>query len=57
VIGPLTEPESPTDLAFHLVIPSLPGFGFPGPTTGRGWNTYRTARAWAQLMERLGYDR
>ena len=57
VIGPLTEPASPDDPAFHLVIPSLPGFGFSGPTTGRGWNTFRTARAWAQLMERLGYDR
>jgi epoxide hydrolase len=35
---------------FHLVIPSLPGFGFSGPTTERGWNRYRTARAWAELM-------
>jgi pimeloyl-ACP methyl ester carboxylesterase len=42
---------------FHLVIPSLPGFGFSGPTRERGWNRYRTARAWAALMERLGYDR
>jgi epoxide hydrolase len=57
VIGPLTEPASPDDPAFHLVIPSLPGFGFSGPATGRGWSTFRTARAWAQLMERLGYDR
>src|SRR5215216_5210097 len=42
---------------FDLVIPSLPGFGFSGPTTERGWNRYRTARAWAELMKRLGYDR
>lgn len=41
---------------FHLVIPSLPGFGFSGPTKERGWNRYRTARAWAELMRRLGYD-
>jgi pimeloyl-ACP methyl ester carboxylesterase len=57
VIGPLTEPQSPDEPAFHLVIPSLPGFGFSGPTTEAGWGTLRTARAWAQLMERLGYDR
>jgi len=59
VIGPLTDPRShggdPAD-AFHLVIPSLPGFGFSGPTTEKGWNRYRTARAWAELMHRLGYD-
>jgi epoxide hydrolase len=42
---------------FHLVIPSLPGFGFSGPTMERGWNRYRTARAWAELMRRLGYER
>jgi epoxide hydrolase len=42
---------------FHLILPSLPGFGFSGPTTERGWNRYRTARAWAALMKRLGYDR
>ena len=41
---------------FHLVIPSLPGFGFFGPTRERGWSRYRTARAWAELMKRLGYD-
>ncbi len=60
VIGPLTDPRShggdPAD-AFHLVIPSLPGFGFSGPTTEKGWNRYRTAKAWAELMRRLGYDR
>ncbi|MEV6215041.1 epoxide hydrolase family protein [Nocardia sp. NPDC051833] len=57
VITPLTEPESAADPAFHLVIPSLPGFGFSGPTRSTGWNRYRTARAWAELMARLGYER
>ncbi|MET8862658.1 epoxide hydrolase family protein [Nonomuraea sp. NPDC004580] len=60
VIGPLTDPRAlggdPED-AFHLVIPSLPGFGFSGPTKERGWDRYRVARAWAELMRRLGYDR
>ncbi|GAB3893656.1 epoxide hydrolase [Kibdelosporangium lantanae] len=54
VIGPLTEdPANP----FHLVIPSLPGFGFSGPTNEPGWTTDRIARAWAELMRRLGYVR
>jgi hypothetical protein len=57
VIGPLTEPASADDPAFHLVIPSLPGFGFSGPTRSGGWGTRRTARAWVELMSRLGYDR
>ncbi|MFG3703525.1 epoxide hydrolase family protein [Micromonospora sp. NPDC047670] len=60
VIGPLTDPRAhgghPAD-AFHLVIPSIPGFGFSGPTRERGWNRFRVARAWAELMRRLGYDR
>jgi pimeloyl-ACP methyl ester carboxylesterase len=42
---------------FHVVVPSLPGFGFSGPTTEKGWNRYRTAKAWAELMRRLGYER
>jgi pimeloyl-ACP methyl ester carboxylesterase len=49
--------EPLTAAGFDLVIPSLPGFGFSGPTTGRGWGTARTARAWAELMSRLGYER
>jgi pimeloyl-ACP methyl ester carboxylesterase len=57
VIAPLTEPDAADDPAFHLVIPSLPGFGFSGPTRSAGWNRYRTARAWATLMARLGYER
>ena len=60
LIGPLTDPRAsggdPTD-AFHVVIPSLPGFGFSGPTHERGWNRYRTARAWVELMRWLGYER
>ncbi|WP_262282848.1 epoxide hydrolase family protein [Micromonospora sp. MA102] len=60
VIGPLTDPRAhggdPAD-AFHLVIPSVPGFGFSGPTRERGWNRHRVARAWAELMRRLGYER
>jgi epoxide hydrolase len=59
VIGPLTDPRAhggdPAD-AFDLVIPSLPGHGFSGPTHQAGWTTGRTAAAWAQLMARLGYD-
>jgi epoxide hydrolase len=57
VIAPLTSPDSADDPAFHLVIPSLPGFGFAGPTRSAGWNRHRTARAWAELMSRLGYQR
>jgi len=60
VIEPLTNPRAhggdPAD-AFHLVIPSVPGFGFSGPTNERGWNRYRVAKAWAELMRRLGYER
>jgi pimeloyl-ACP methyl ester carboxylesterase len=46
-----------TDPAFHVVAPSLPGFGFSGPTRERGWGVRRIARAWAELMRRLGYER
>ncbi|MDT0331568.1 epoxide hydrolase family protein [Nocardiopsis lambiniae] len=60
LIGPLTDPRShggdPAD-AFHVVIPSLPGFGFSGPVSDTGWNVKRIARAWAELMDRLGYER
>ncbi|MDP5227426.1 MULTISPECIES: epoxide hydrolase family protein [Arthrobacter] len=57
IIGPLTEPEDPSAPAFDVVIPSLPGFAFSGPTRSTGWNRYRTAAAWAELMARLGYER
>lgn len=60
VIGPLTDPAAhggdPAD-AFHVVVPSLPGFGFSGPVADDGWTTARIARAWDELMRRLGYDR
>ncbi|MGO4716636.1 epoxide hydrolase family protein [Bradyrhizobium sp. 2TAF24] len=60
VIAPLTDPTayggSASD-AFHLVIPSLPGYGFSGKPTAPGWTPVRIARAWATLMERLGYTR
>jgi pimeloyl-ACP methyl ester carboxylesterase len=60
LIEPLTDPRAhggdPAD-AFDVVIPSLPGFGFSGPTVDRGWTTDRIARAWAELMRRLGYQR
>ncbi|WP_020670874.1 epoxide hydrolase family protein [Amycolatopsis nigrescens] len=60
VIGPLSDPRAhggdPAD-AFHLVIPSLPGFGFSGAVPDTGWTALRVAGAWAELMRRLGYDR
>jgi pimeloyl-ACP methyl ester carboxylesterase len=60
VIGPLTDPRAhggdPAD-AFHLVIPSIPGSGFSGPTREAGWDINRVTRALAELMNRLGYDR
>lgn len=59
-IGPLTDPTAyggtPED-AFHLVLPSLPGYGFSAQPTELGWDAARTARAWAELMRRLGYTR
>jgi pimeloyl-ACP methyl ester carboxylesterase len=60
VIGPLTDPRThggDRADAFHLVIPSLPGYGFSGPTHEAGWTTARIAKAWAELMHRLGYER
>lgn len=55
LVGRLTDgDEKPR---FHLVIPSLPGYTFSGPTTTAGWNTRRIAFAWAELMRRLGYGR
>ncbi len=60
VIGPLTDPRAHGDQtapAFHVVVPSIPGFGFSGPTADAGWNTDRVARAWLVLMSRLGYER
>ncbi|MEU6404105.1 epoxide hydrolase [Streptomyces sp. NPDC046985] len=60
IAGPLTDPRAhgadPSD-AFHLVLPSIPGFGFSGPTPERGWEYRRVAAAFAELMRRLGYDR
>lgn len=61
VIGPLTDPRAyggdPGD-AFHVVVPSLPGYGFSTPVPGPGWGDLaRVARAWAALMARLGYSR
>jgi pimeloyl-ACP methyl ester carboxylesterase len=59
-VGPLTDPPahggSPED-AFDLVLPSLPGYGFSGEPTELGWESGRIARAWAELMRRLGYTR
>ncbi|KUF37556.1 epoxide hydrolase family protein [Xanthomonas phaseoli] len=58
VIGPLSHPVAhggKASDAFHLVIPSLPGFGFSGKPTARGWGVGRTAAAWVELMRRLGY--
>jgi epoxide hydrolase len=60
LVGPLTDPVAhggEAKDAFHVVIPSIPGFGFSGPTREPGWNAARTAQAWAQLMRRLGYER
>lgn len=57
VIDLLTNPESTEAPAFDVVVPSLPGFAFSGPTRSAGWNRYRTARAWVELMHRLGYER
>jgi len=55
-VGPLTEPAE-GESAFHLVLPSLPGYGFSAEPQELGWDLSRTARAWAELMNRLGYTR
>jgi epoxide hydrolase len=60
VIGPLSDPRThgfDSADAFDLVIPSLPGYGFSGPTREPGWSNARIARGWAELMRRLGYER
>jgi len=60
IIEPLTNPTAhggKAEDAFHLVIPSMPGYGFSGKPTTPGWGPERIARAWASLMERLGYRR
>jgi len=60
IIGPLTNPVAfggKSEDAFHIVVPSLPGFGFSTPLSGPGWNLGRTTRAYAEVMHRLGYDR
>ncbi|MEV6054572.1 epoxide hydrolase family protein [Streptomyces sp. NPDC052107] len=60
VVGPLTDPVAhggDAADAFHVVVPSIPGFGLSGPTTERGWEARRVADAWAELMRRLGYER
>jgi pimeloyl-ACP methyl ester carboxylesterase len=59
-VGPLTDPTAhggSAEDAFHLVLPSLPGYGFSGEPTELGWNVGRVAQAWAELMNRLGYTR
>jgi pimeloyl-ACP methyl ester carboxylesterase len=60
VVGPLTDPTTHggrAEDAFDLVLPSLPGYGFSGAPTEVGWDPGRIARAWAELMHRLGYTR
>jgi pimeloyl-ACP methyl ester carboxylesterase len=59
-VGPLTDPTAHggrAEEAFHLVLPSLPGYGFSGEPAEVGWDPGRTAQAWAELMGRLGYPR
>ncbi|MCW1430627.1 epoxide hydrolase family protein [Novosphingobium sp. JCM 18896] len=60
VIGPLTDPVAHggrAEDAFHLVVPSIPGFGFSAKPAGKGWGSDRVGRAWGTLMRRLGYER
>jgi pimeloyl-ACP methyl ester carboxylesterase len=59
-VGPLTDPTAhggKAEDAFHLVLPSMPGYGFSDEPTNLGWNVGRVAQAWAELMRRLGYTR
>src|ERR1700722_19517307 len=56
VIDPLADPAAPS-AAFDLVVPSLPGYGFSGPTTETGWTPRRIAAAFGQIADRLGYQR
>jgi epoxide hydrolase len=57
LIEPLTNPKESNTPAFHVIIPSLPGFGFSGPTKSPGWDTVRMATAFVVLMDRLGYSK
>src|SRR4051794_32731483 len=60
IIEPLTDPTAhggQASDAFHVVVPSMPGYGYSGKPTTTGWGPERIARAWAELMKRLGYDR
>jgi pimeloyl-ACP methyl ester carboxylesterase len=60
LIGPLTDPRTyggDPSQAFHVVVPSVPGFGFSALPRATGWNITRVARIWAELMHRLGYER
>jgi microsomal epoxide hydrolase len=57
VLAPLSDPVSAPGAAFHLVVPTMPGYGWSGPTTGPGWHAGRIASAWLELMSGLGYDR
>ncbi|WP_328887577.1 epoxide hydrolase family protein [Streptomyces sp. NBC_00316] len=60
IIEPLTNPMAhggDASDAFHVVIPSMPGYGFSGKPTAKGWSPERTARAWGELMKRLGYTK
>lgn len=57
VLDELAEPADPAQPAYHVVCPSIPGYGFSGPTRERGWDVARVARAIAELMRRLGYRR
>jgi pimeloyl-ACP methyl ester carboxylesterase len=60
VVGPLADPTAhggDAADAFHVVVPSMPGYGFSAKPEETGWDTARIARAWAELMQRLGYTR